>query len=512
MTNASPRTSPVEVGILANVAAVAEASVDLVGNVFGHVAQLVTDIAVDSTRVAREVTDLWDLGSRHAATLGDAVRAAPRFTRLATEILRLVAVYRWHGIISGPRTELLGADADAEALAILHARNAGRLYDLCVEMRGGVLKLGQFVSSRMDLLPDAYVASLSRLQDRVPPVSVEEIRARIHAELAHPPEMLFASFAADPLAAASLAQVHAAALDDGTPVVVKAQVPGIEEVIEVDIAVINFVLPALSDLVPFADLDTVTRALTTALRTELDYESEARHAAAFTACLAGDPDVIVPRVYPALSSQRVLTLERIRGDRLIDYLDACEARGEDGANDRDRLFSILLRTFCAMVLEHGLLHADPHPGNFLVVDGTEGPRLALLDFGCVQSYTPARRRAYAELALAVLSDDTTRLAELFDTMGFRGRNGRPDALRAFADMLLEAFRQDRTLDLRTIDAEAAFARVLQLTRANPIVAIPTDFVLLARVFAVLGGLLLRYRPRVNLFQILMPHLIGSRSN
>ncbi|HKY91519.1 MAG TPA: hypothetical protein VJM11_10790, partial [Nevskiaceae bacterium] len=148
-----------------------------------------------------------------------------------------------------------------------------------------------------------------------------------------------------------------------------------------------------------------------------------------------------------------------------------------------------------------------------VVAGPQGPRLALLDFGWVQVYSPERRRAYAELALAVIAGDATRMASAFDAMGFRSRDGGTAALQAYASMLLDAFRADVSFAERDVDARAAIQRILELTRDNPIVAIPADFVLLGRVFAVLGGLLMRYRPRVNLFQLLVPHLyVASQTN
>jgi predicted unusual protein kinase regulating ubiquinone biosynthesis (AarF/ABC1/UbiB family) len=242
------------------------------------------------------------------------------------------------------------------------------------------------------------------------------------------------------------------------------------------------------------------------VRGELDYGAEAAHAAAFAECFREEADVVIPQVRSELSTRRILTLEHVAGDRIIDYLDACERRGEEGERDRDRLFAILIRSFCAQVLEHGLLHADPHPGNFLVQSTDAGPRLVLLDFGCVQRYPPERRRAYAQLGFAVLAGNAARMAELFVAMGFESRDGGTESLAAFADLMLEAFRADTAASLERIDPQAAMERVLRLTREHPIVAIPGDFVLLGRVFAALGGLLMRYRPRVNLFQIIMPYL------
>jgi predicted unusual protein kinase regulating ubiquinone biosynthesis (AarF/ABC1/UbiB family) len=492
---------------LAAAADIAGASAALVTNLLQHVEELVEDVVDDAVGVARDCAGLWDVAAEQAADVARAVNAAPRFARVAGELARIITAYRWHAAVTQTRMEWLGSDA--EPLDALHERSAERLYALCTELGGGVLKLGQFASTRVDLLPAAYVGALSRLQDRVPPVPSAAIAQRIAEELGAPPDVLFRRFEAPPIATASLAQVHAAELADGTPVVVKVQLPGVETVVETDLAALRMLAPALRDLLRFIDIDTVADELGRAVRAELDFRAEAAHAEDFARYFAGDADIVIPRMQRALCSRRVIVAEHLAGERLIDYLDGCEQRGDAGARDRDRLFEILIRSFCAQVLEHGLLHADPHAGNFLVLDGPAGPRLALLDFGCVQTYSAARRRAYAELCMAVLAADSGRMAASFEAMGFRSRDGGIDALRAFADLMLEAFRADIDFAAQHIDARAAVERILAVTRDNPVVAIPSDFVLLGRVFAALGGLLMRYRPRVNLLQLLLPPLMRA---
>jgi ubiquinone biosynthesis protein len=430
------------------------------------------------------------------------IRATPRFSRLVQELTRLALAYRIHQL----RERFMSPEAAEQAHQDLHRRWAERLYALCIELRGGVLKVGQFASSRMDLLPAPYVETLSRLQDRVPPIPVEEIAARIEQELSAPPEELFDSFEPEPLAAASLAQVHAAVLE-GEPVAVKVQLPGIEETVEIDLAALKVMAGVLQDLLlPHLDLRTVAEELERSIIKELDYEREARVAGELAESFAAASGVRVPRVHETRSSRRVLTMERCTGDRLVSFLDACEA-GTDGRSreELDRLFEILLRATCAQVLEHGLYQADPHPGNFLVDTTQSGPVLALLDFGAFTRFSDEQRRAYAELAGAILARDHDRVAAQLQDLGFRTQSGDDANLLRFSEMLMDIFRPDPNVALADLDPQAAFEEALALARANP-VRIPHDFVLLGRVFAALGGLVLRYRPQLNLFALLAPHL------
>ncbi len=478
------------------------ASASLVANVLDNVERIVADATVDALAVARESEQLYGLVSVHAATAREAVRAAPRFARIVGEVVRIAAGYR----LAEARAPFLAADAAARERDDLHRRSAERLYALCVELRGAVLKLGQFASSRPDLLPAAYVEQLALLQDRVPAVDCEAVVRRIADELGHHPAELFGSFELEPIAAASLAQVHGAVLCDGTEVVVKVQVPGIEDVVEVDLAALRLLATSLSDVFPQIDLETIAEELCRSVRCELDYEAEAAHATRIGDDLAGEAGLVVPEVHGAWSSRRVLTLARIRGSRITEFLDGCEKRGEAGALDRDRVFELLIRGLCAQILEHGFFHADPHPGNFLVVDGPGGPELAILDFGSVGVLSREERRAYADLVGRVLLGDAQRVVELLRQLGFETRGGDPMALHRFAELFLDAFRSTSTFDLSAFDPAAQIEEFLRLARENPVVRVPSSVVLLGRVFATLGGLLARYRPRVSLVQILLPHL------
>lgn len=488
-------------GLAVGARAVAASSA-LAVNVLQNVDRLVGDVLGDAAAVAADAQALYVLLARRSDDLKTWWSASPRFARVVGDVLRIAAAYRVHAL----RAEFLSPAARAAATERLHRDQARRFHALCTELRGGLLKLGQFASTRVDLLPAPWVERLSELQDRVPAVPYETVAATIERELGQAPEALFRTFERDPIAAASLAQVHGAELADGTRVVVKVQVPNVERDVDVDLTAFKLLAPLLTELFPQLDLVSISLEVDRAIREELDFAGEAERAIAFGARFEGHPTVRVPRVHRELTARRVLTLERLDGERLVPFLEACESRGADGESDRDRLFTALIGSFCTQVLDHGAFHADPHPGNFLVL---EGPNLAIFDFGSVVTYPPELRRAYAELATAVLTGSGVQVAELLGRLGFRARGDDPDALVKMADVFLDVFRAQGGLDLANLDPEAEMKRLMSLVQDNPVAHVPQHFVMLGRVFASLGGLVFRFRPRIDFFGLIAPALAAA---
>lgn len=458
-------------------------------NLKGSVDRLVQDLRADGGALRREGEELGRALAGRITPIVQAARATPRAARIAGEAAALFGTYRWHQLLAGQ----LSREAAAVERAAVDRRAAERVARLCTELRGALLKIGQFASTRRDLLPPAWTEALSRLQDAVPPVPFAAIAGRVEAELGAPVGALFASFDEEPLAAASLAQVHAAVLADGTRVAVKVQVPGVEEVVDGDLHLLSLLAAAAGDLWRGVDLAPIAREVSRSVREELDYRLEAERTRRMAADLAGDPAVHVPRVIDHLSTARVLVLERIDGARLTDHLD----RTRDPA-----VLAALVRTYARQILALGRFQADPHPGNFLVEpDG----RLALLDFGAIATLDDETRRGYAALVAAMIARDRQRAAALLARLGFEVVDGDPSHLVDLADLILDAFRPDPDQPLDTIDPRAAFDRALALARAAQ-VRIPGHFVLLGRVLAALAGLLLAYPAAVDLFPLVAPHL------
>ncbi len=468
---------------------------DLVGHVFGSVERLVGDARRDFRTVVSDSRRLWGATRR---TVRDTRRASPRFARILKEGAWLAALYR----VQRARLIHLDEETAARRRADLHRLAAGRVKDLCLELGGGVLKLGQFLSCRPDLLPPEWIAALAELQDRVPAEDPDLIAERVEEELGAPIAERFARFEREPMAAASLAQVHAAELPDGTPVAVKVQRPGIEEIIDIDIGALRVVLGLAGDLLPRFDHETVIEQLGLALRRELDFAQEAVSCAEIRGHLAGEPDMIVPRVFESHSSRRVLTLERIDGERLTEFLD----RNPVG---RDHILGTMIKATAAQVLGNGVFHADPHPGNFLVVGGDGGaPRLAILDFGCVERLDAEARTGYTAVVMAVAAGDDARLAAALQQMGFRTRSGDPEALREIAKLMMDGVRPG-SAGFAGIDPREQMARMMEMVRDNPVVEVPGHFVLLGRVLGATGGLLMHYKPKLDLLQLLLPYMMRA---
>lgn len=465
------------------------ASADLVGHLIARSERIARDARTDFAEVRREAESVVDAAWAETRSLGAALRAGPRYVRLASVVARGLTRHR----VAAARAANLESTGASRVMEHAHRRNAREIYRLCADLRGGLLKIGQLLSVRADLLPPPYVEELARLQDRAPPVAIDEITPIVEAELGAPIAELFAQFDPEPIAAASLAQVHAAVLADGREVAVKVQLPGIEDLVRADLAALRYLVGSIE--LPFAGLDVaVVDELARFLDQELDFALEADRARRFASLVGDDQRWRVPHVIGERCSRRVLTLERISGPSLAAHLGAHDDGGEHGRAEIARLLGMLVELTGDHILRRGLAHGDPHPGNFIVEpDGT----LVFLDFGCVLEIEPAVRDAYRELVLATLTRDRGRIARGLESAGFRSANG--EALVAYTELLLDALRPDQ---LATIDPRDQLRRAVELAGEVGDLEMPSSFVLISRIFGLLGGLLFSYRPEIDLSRLI----------
>jgi predicted unusual protein kinase regulating ubiquinone biosynthesis (AarF/ABC1/UbiB family) len=419
-----------------------------------------------------------------------------RVARLASVVSLAVRIYVPYKVIQ-LWSRLVSAKHKERRFRRQDLRAARALYRTSIRLEGLLIKAGQFIATRADILPAEWVETLAALHDRVPPRPFALIGATVERELGQPLTAVFAEFNPVPLAAASLAQVHEARTHDGRRCAVKVQYPGIEGIVRTDLRNLMLTLRILARLEPDFDFQVIAREILKYIPMELDFVNEARNCETVRRNFATRADVVIPRVYPELSTRRVLTMELVEGVKVTDLAGLAEA-----GIDKRAVAQKLIEIFTQMILRDGFFHADPHPGNLLV---QPGPRIVLLDFGLAKDFPPAFRDAMVRLTFAILTTNQTAILAAFHDLGFRTRDGSPETLLLLANLFLGNSVQ-RNRAYADSDLVEEFSDQLPRTlRANPIVEVPADVLLVNRVMGMLSGLGKTLDSQVNLFATLMPY-------
>ena len=387
-----------------------------------------------------------------------------------------------------------------------HRDSAETVYQTAVDLRGLVLKGCQYLGARADLMPPEWVDVLARLQDRVPARSLPEVRRMVEGELGRPLEAVFRSFSAQPVASASLAQVHEAVLRDGTRVAVKVQYPEVADLVRGDLANLRALFRAIGWLEPDFDLLPILDELGQHVPRELDFLAEATNAERVAGIFADRDDIRVPRVYREWSTRRVLVMEFIDGVKITER-EALDRLGIDP----ESMLRILIDAWCQQVLVHGFFQADPHPGNLLVEpDGAGGGRLVLLDFGLAKELPEHFRVDAMALLMAVLRRDADAMATALQTLGFATRDGSRDSLVRLAQAGLSLLQElAETGSLGPERMEKLGEELAAQVRNNPLIRIPSHVVLLARTMGLLSGVMRSLGTKLDPMQIVFPYVVGS---
>ncbi len=419
------------------------------------------------------------------------VPATPEPPRSKDERYReIVATLARHGFgIIGDHFVEDGAERDRS--------RAQRLREACEALGPMFIKLGQMLSTRGDLLPEAFRVELAKLVDDVPPLPAAAIAEVVRDDLGAAPETIFASFDPTPLASASIGQVHAARLVDGRDVVVKVRKPGVDTLVRMDLEILAELigtwaprLPALNDY----DARGVLREFSESLLAELDYRREASNERFFRHAFANEPGFSIPDVIAEVSTGRVLTHERVDG-RKVNELAGLSSRRRAAVSQR------IARFVLEPAFEHGVFYADPHAGNLLI--GDDGS-LAVVDFGTVGRLTPEARRRVAGIFLAISRRDAERLTDrLIEVTAPRHPVDRP-RLTSDIERLLERY-VDVSFD--DVPIGNALSELLHVLRRHQL-RLPANYAAFIKALIMCEGILQALEPESSLSDYLQP-MVGK---
>jgi len=396
--------------------------------------------------------------------------------------------------VAGSKAALRKLDDATGFAETAHLRTAEAMVQTLGELKGAALKLGQLISYVDDSIPPQYRQILAKLQADAPKMDFATVQQVIEAELGAPPEQLFAWIDPEPLAAASIGQVHRATLFDGRDAVIKVQFPGVADAIEADIKNAGFLYLFAQVAVRNVTAADLRAELMDVLLKECDYRIEATHQAQFREIWRDDPRIYVPEVFPALSSRRVLTSEFIAGQRFQEFLETAPAAERNAAG-----YAMLQFTWHSL-LYHGLFNGDPHPGNYIF---REDGRVAFLDYGCVKHFTPETVGWVKAQIRAIHHQDVPGLLEAKRRMG-----SLEPGVKAQGDEIMKIYRyihrpwlNDELFTYTPEYTRESFAMLVSNPAARA-VRIPRDFIFVNRWQWGLNAVLANLRATHNFHQII----------
>ncbi len=382
-----------------------------------------------------------------------------------------------------------------------HARYARRFYWLAVKLRGGLIKVGQIMSTRVDILPEGWTRPLAGLQDEVDPLPWARVERRLRDTYGRPPDELFARLERTSVAAASFGQVHRAVTQDGEEVALKIKYPDVEQKLRVDMFLFGVAVRLFNVFLPKLALTPIYLEVRRALTTELDYEQEARFTRIVHSNFEGREGTVIPRVIDELTTRDVICTTWFDGKKITrpEVLD-------DPRLDRGVLLERLLSTWIQMMYVDGVFQSDPHPGNLLVRVGDDGPTLCVVDFGQVKIL---EREFHQKLVSSVMAFAMNNVDMFVGSLIDIGLFGEADRARMtpIVEGLMTRLRERGTLrpdELSELDFAHVRREVLTTLDQMEDVAIPQELVLYGRTFALLAGVASAIAPDHNPIAIAKP--------
>lgn len=397
---------------------------------------------------------------------------------------------------------MLGAEKGSAAEGQLLAEALGNL-------KGPLMKVAQLLATIPDALPAGYAAELAQLQSQAPPMGWAFVRRRMAAELGPHWRMRFADFSHEAAHAASLGQVHKAVSLDGRHLACKLQYPDMDSAVEADLSQLNIIFALHKRMDPAIDTSEIGQEIAARLREELDYIREAKHVRLYTQILKDKASIHVPVVDPELSTRRLITMSWLEGRKLLEFKDHdLETRNFLARH----LFAAWWMPFCG----HGVIHGDPHLGNYSAALDQAGKLrgLNLLDYGCIRIFPPRFVEGVVDLYRGLMANDRARIVHAYETWGFEGlSNELIDILNIWARFIYGPLMQDRVRAIAGDVSPAEYGRKQAFTvhralkQTGP-VKVPREFVFMDRAAIGLGGVFIHLRAELNFYRLFNEALGG----
>lgn len=380
-----------------------------------------------------------------------------------------------------------------EKLKEKNIRNAKRYKKTATKLRGGLIKVAQFLTTQKDIIPPEIIKELEVLQDKVEPVNIKTVKNTIEEELFDKAENIFVDFEDDCVASASFGQVHKAKLKTGEIVAIKVQHKCIEKTLKIDMILMKYVFLFFATLLNRKHLLDIYKEISNALLTELDYEKEAYYAKKFKENFKNRNDVIIPSIYEKYSTKKVLTMDFIDGYKIND-LENMKRLNINPEN----ILKLLVDLYFQQFYHNGFFHSDPHPGNIFFLPG---PKLAFIDFGQSKELDDKIRRELKNIVVSLIIFNIDEIANSFIRMGFVNESDR-NHLKKLFDTIFSRIKTGSPNEIIALTTDFNFIKnnIIEIIKQMEII-MPDGVALYGRTLAYINGLITTLSPDMNMFDL-----------